>query len=101
MLLVLGRVTLLTLCPAGHFLEGEPGTRAGVWSLEQPRCVAPLPNASFLFPHSLSTPDRLKGKDAKPCGLDILVTFVDVIKCLFWQQWNVPEPGMKPGPLSS
>lgn len=68
------------------------------------RCVALLPSASFLFPRSLSTPDRLKGKDAKPCGLDILVTFVDVIKCLFWQQWNVPEseePGVKPGPLSS
>lgn len=27
---------------------------------------------SFFHPESLSTPDRLKGKDAKPCGLDIL-----------------------------
>lgn len=62
------------------------------------QCIAQLPNVSFPFPRSLSTPDRLKGKDAKPCGLDMLVTLVGGIKCLFWQQWNIPElkePGMR------
>lgn len=62
MLLVLGRVTLLTLCPEGHFLEGEPGTRAGVWLLEQPGVLHRFLMRASYFPvlSPLLTDSRVK-----------------------------------------